>query len=146
MVLFVHFICAKVTVRGEGYIYILIFNLEAGFDVIFVESVGVGQSEMRLADLTDLFVLCAAPGAGDDLQAMKRGINEMADLILLNKAEEPMTGDARRALMELRAAQTFRLRPSPVLAVSAMKNQGIEAVWSTLKCLESESRVLNNTY
>ena len=88
--------------------------VEAGFDVIFVESVGVGQSETQLADLTDIFVLCAAPMAGDDLQAMKRGISEMADLILLNKAEEPMSQAARKALMELKASQTLRRHPAQV--------------------------------
>lgn len=74
----------------------------------------MGQSETRLADLTDIFVLCAAPMAGDDLQAMKRGISEMADLILLNKAEEPMIQVARQALMELKASQTLRSHPAQV--------------------------------
>ncbi len=81
---------------------------------MFVESVGVGQSEVQLADLTDIFVLCAAPLAGDDLQAMKRGINEQADLILLNKAEEPLSSEARKALMELKLTQTLRSQPVSV--------------------------------
>ena len=88
--------------------------LDAGYDVIFVESVGVGQSESDLADLTDIFVLCAAPMAGDELQAMKRGISEVSDLILLNKAEEPLGQEARKALMELKASQTLRSRPAQV--------------------------------
>ena len=87
----------------------------AGYDVIFVESVGVGQSEIQLSNLTDIFVLCSAPRSGDDLQAMKRGISEAADLILLNKAEEPLNEDARRALMELRMSQTLRSRPAQVI-------------------------------
>ena len=82
--------------------------------MIFVESVGVGQSETQLADLTDIFVLCAAPMAGDDLQAMKRGISEMADLILLNKAEDPIKREARKAFLELKAAQTLRIHPAQV--------------------------------
>lgn len=86
----------------------------AGYDVVFIESVGVGQSETELADLTDIFVLCAAPLSGDDLQAMKRGISEMADLILLNKAEESMGKEAKKALMELKASQTLRSRPAQV--------------------------------
>ena len=88
----------------------------AGYDVVFVESVGVGQSETELANLTDIFVLCAAPLSGDDLQAMKRGISEMADLILLNKCEESlgMGSEAKTALMELRASQTLRSRPAQV--------------------------------
>lgn len=93
---------------------IFIFILEAGYDVIFIESVGVGQSETQLADLADIFVLCSSPMAGDDLQAMKRGINERADLILLNKAEEPLTQMAKKALMELRMSQTLRSNPAKV--------------------------------
>lgn len=82
--------------------------------MVFVESVGVGQSEIELANLTDIFVLCCAPRSGDDLQAMKRGISEAADLILLNKAEEPLNEEARRALMELKMSQTLRSRPAQV--------------------------------
>lgn len=74
----------------------------------------MGQSETQLADLTDIFVLCASPMAGDDLQAMKRGISEMADLILLNKAEEPMSQSARKALIELKASQALRRQPAQV--------------------------------
>ena len=88
--------------------------LEAGYDVIFIESVGVGQSETQLADLTDIFVLCSSPMTGDELQALKRGINERADLILLNKAEEPLTQSAKKALMELKMSQTLRNRPAKV--------------------------------
>lgn len=59
-------------------------------------------------------MLCAAPLAGDDLQAMKRGISELAELILLNKAEEPMNKEARKALMELKMSQTLRSHPATV--------------------------------
>ena len=89
-------------------------SLGAGYDVVFVESVGVGQSEVQLADLTDIFILCAAPLAGDDLQAMKRGISEMADIILLNKAEEPLNQAAEQALMELKMSQSLKLHPAQV--------------------------------
>lgn len=88
----------------------------AGYDVVFVESVGVGQSETELADLTDIFVLCAAPRSGDDLQAMKRGISEMAELILLNKAEESLGAEVKKALMELKSSQTLRSHPAQVTA------------------------------
>ena len=60
----------------------------AGFDVILVETVGVGQSETRVADMTDMFVLLLQPGAGDQLQGIKRGIMELADLILVNQADD----------------------------------------------------------
>lgn len=82
--------------------------------MIFIESVGVGQSETQLADLTDVFVLCSSPMAGDDLQAMKRGINERADLILLNKADEPLSQAAKKALLELKMSQTLRNNPAKV--------------------------------
>ena len=59
----------------------------AGFDVIIVETVGVGQSETMVADMTDMFVLLLQPGGGDELQAIKRGIMELADLVLINKAD-----------------------------------------------------------
>lgn len=81
---------------------------------MFVESVGVGQSEVQLADLTDIFVLCVSPFSGDEIQAMKRGISEMADLVLLNKAEEPLSWESRKALTELKSSQTFRKNPCEV--------------------------------
>ena len=86
----------------------------AGYDVVFVESVGVGQSETQLSDLTDIFILCSAPMSGDDLQALKRGISERADLILLNNAEEPLNEAARKSLMELKMSQSLRNRPAQV--------------------------------
>ena len=66
----------------------LILCEAAGFDVIIVETVGVGQSETRVADMTDMFVLLLLPGGGDELQGIKRGIMELADLIIINKADD----------------------------------------------------------
>ncbi len=76
----------------------------AGFDVILVETVGVGQSETTVADLTDLFLLLALPGAGDELQGIKKGVIEIADLIAVNKADGEGATRARAAAAELRAA------------------------------------------
>lgn len=86
----------------------------AGYDVVLVESVGVGQSETELSDLTDVFVLCTAPNSGDEVQSIKRGINERADLILVNKAEEPLSEESRRTLMELKMSQSLRNHPAQV--------------------------------
>ena len=82
----------------------LILCEAAGFDVIIVETVGVGQSETRVADMTDMFLLLLLPGAGDELQGIKRGIVELADLILINKADDDLGDLARRAAAEYRSA------------------------------------------
>ncbi len=68
----------------------------AGFDIIIVETVGVGQSETKVADMTDMFVLLLQPGSGDQLQGIKRGIMELADLILINKADDDLVELARQ--------------------------------------------------
>jgi LAO/AO transport system kinase len=89
----------------------LILCEAAGFDVIIVETVGVGQSETRVADMTDMFLLLLLPGAGDELQGIKRGIMELADLILINKADDDLLALADRAAAEYHSAlQLFRAR------------------------------------
>ncbi|MEP7183722.1 MAG: methylmalonyl Co-A mutase-associated GTPase MeaB [Betaproteobacteria bacterium] len=105
----------------------------AGFDVIIVETVGVGQSETAVARMTDMMVLLQLPNAGDDLQAIKKGIVELADLIVVNKADiDPQ--QARHAEHTLKNALTI-LRPAspnwkpPVLALSAQTRDGIDAFW-----------------
>jgi LAO/AO transport system kinase len=105
----------------------------AGFDVVIVETVGVGQSETAVAGMTDVFVLLQLPNAGDDLQAIKRGIVELADIIVYNKvdldakAAQVAMGQMKSALALLRPAGTG-WRP-PVLGVSAAKREGIAAFW-----------------
>jgi LAO/AO transport system kinase len=96
----------------------------AGFDVIIVETVGVGQSETTVAGMTDCFVLLQLPNAGDDLQAIKKGVVELADIVVFNKADiDPVA--AERAAAQMRSALAM-LRPSsanwqpPVLTVSAL--------------------------
>jgi LAO/AO transport system kinase len=102
----------------------------AGFDLVLVETVGVGQSEVAVADLVDLFVLVASPVGGDELQGMKRGIMELADLIVVNKADGDLVPAATRAAGDLRNA-VHLLRPKrpgwevEVLLASATTGAGI---------------------
>lgn len=83
---------------------VLILCEAAGFDVVIVETVGVGQSETRVADMTDMFVLLQLPGGGDELQGIKRGIMELADLILINKADDELKTLAARSVADYRNA------------------------------------------
>lgn len=109
----------------------------AGFDVVIVETVGVGQSEVVVADLVDLFLLVAAPAGGDELQGIKRGIVELADLIVVNKADGDLVASATRASADLRSA-VHLLRPKrpgwsvPVLTCSALTGTGIDELWDAL--------------
>jgi len=106
----------------------------AGFDTVLVETVGAGQAETTVAEMVDMFLLILPPAAGDELQGIKRGIVEFADLILINKADGPLEEHARRAATEY--ANALRLiRPArpewevAVRAVSALTGSGIAAVW-----------------
>ncbi|CAG0970361.1 putative GTPase [Rhodocyclaceae bacterium] len=109
----------------------------AGFDVVIVETVGVGQSETTVAGMTDCFVLLQLPNAGDDLQAIKKGIMELADIVVFNKADiDPRAADTaaaqmRAALGMLRSASAH-WKP-PVLKISAARQEGIEAFWQTIE-------------
>jgi LAO/AO transport system kinase len=109
----------------------------AGFDIIIVETVGVGQSETAVAGMTDMFVLLQLPNAGDDLQAIKKGIVELADMVVFNKADiDPIAAQA--AASQMRSALAM-LRPAsshwqpPVLMLSAMKQEGIAEFWQTIE-------------
>lgn len=108
----------------------------AGFDVLIVETVGVGQSETAVAGMTDLFCLLQLPNAGDELQAIKKGIVELADLIVINKADlDPAA--AMRAKAQIKTA-LHMLRPAspnwtvPVLTLSALKKEGIAEFWQAV--------------
>ncbi len=106
----------------------------AGFDVVIVETVGVGQSETAVADMTDLFVLLASPGGGDDLQGIKRGVMELADLVVVTKADGDLMPAARRAVADYHAALHL-MRPKhlglypKVLAVSSLQGTGVDDTW-----------------
>ncbi|GJE40297.1 methylmalonyl Co-A mutase-associated GTPase MeaB [Methylobacterium persicinum] len=110
----------------------------AGFDVILVETVGVGQSETAVADLTDFFLVLMLPGAGDELQGIKKGILELADMIAVNKADE---GEAERranaAASEYRAALHILTPASatwtpPVVTISGFHNLRLDALWAKI--------------
>jgi len=111
----------------------------AGFDLVVVETVGVGQSEVAVADLVDLFVLVASPTGGDELQGIKRGIMELADLIVVNKADGDLAAAAGRAAGDLRHA-VHLLRPKrpgwevDVLTCSALTGQGVPELWEAVTC------------
>ena len=109
----------------------------AGFDVIIVETVGVGQSETKVADMTDMFLLLLLPGAGDELQGIKRGIVELADLILINKADDDLVKLAGQAAAEYRNALRLLHPRSPnwkveVKSCSARDGAGIADAWETV--------------
>ena len=109
----------------------------AGFDVVIVETVGVGQSETAVAGMVDMFLLLLLPVGGDELQGVKRGIMELADLVLVNKADGELAAAAGRAAAEYQNALTL-LRPAsrnwrvPVLSCSAATGQGIAEVWQAV--------------
>ncbi|MGA2893434.1 MAG: methylmalonyl Co-A mutase-associated GTPase MeaB [Xanthobacteraceae bacterium] len=107
----------------------------AGYNVILVETVGVGQSEIAVADMTDFFLVLALPGAGDELQALKKGVVELADMIVVNKADGDNLPRARIAAAEYGAALHILSPRSPnwsppVITCSALKSEGVEALWS----------------
>jgi LAO/AO transport system kinase len=110
----------------------------AGYDVILVETVGVGQSETAVADMVDLFCLLLLPAAGDELQGIKKGIVELAELILVNKADGALEPAAQRTVADYRAALRL-LRPvSPtwtpqVIAVSSLTGAGLDEAWATIQ-------------
>ena len=115
----------------------------AGFDVILVETVGVGQSETAVADLTDFFLVLMLPGAGDELQGIKKGILELADLIAVNKADDA-GAKAKAAAAEYKAALHILAPASPtwtppVLTVSGLTGHGLDELWA--KVLEHRKRL-----
>jgi LAO/AO transport system kinase len=116
----------------------------AGHDVVIVETVGVGQSETAVAGMTDMFVLLQLPNAGDDLQAIKRGVVELADLVVINKADLDDISAARAQAHISLGLRLFRRRPEPdsahggqhwhpeVLRLSAMRGNGLDAFWAAV--------------
>lgn len=114
----------------------------AGFDLVLIETVGVGQSETVVAEMSDLFVLLMAPGGGDELQGVKRGIMEMADLILVNKADGDLRPAALRTCSDYAGAlRLLRRRPQDpegfpkALTVSALTEEGLARAWEDMRAL-----------
>ena len=115
----------------------------AGYNTIMIETVGVGQGEIEIAQLADVFTLALNPGGGDELQGIKRGIMEMADIIVVNKAD----GDAHRQaqLTAKEYSMALHLKPAnengwipKVITASALEGQGIEAYWNRVFDFERE--------
>ena len=109
----------------------------AGYDVVLVETVGTGQSETQVADMVDFFLVLMLPGAGDELQGIKKGILELADMIAINKADVDETR-TRQALREYKSALHIMTPadpdwPPPVVACSGLKNDGLDALWDKIE-------------
>lgn len=115
----------------------------AGFDIVIVETVGVGQSETTVAGMTDMFVLLQLPNAGDDLQAMKKGVMELADLVVINKADLDPDAAMRAEAQITGALRVLRYSGNPehqgaerwhtrVMRISALKGQGLAEFWRSV--------------
>ena len=109
----------------------------AGFDVVLVETVGIGQSETAVCDMTDFFLALMLPGAGDELQGIKKGLVELADMIAVNKADGDNIVRARAAAAEYRAALHILTARSPnwlppVMTYSGLTGDGLEQLWATV--------------
>ncbi|MFZ9993322.1 MAG: methylmalonyl Co-A mutase-associated GTPase MeaB [Steroidobacteraceae bacterium] len=115
----------------------------AGYDIVIVETVGVGQSETTVAGMTDMFILLQLPNAGDDLQAMKKGIMELADLVVINKTDLDPDAALRAEAQITGALRVLRFTGAPsaqhsgwqtrVMRASALKSDGLDAFWDNVK-------------
>ncbi|MFF6883343.1 methylmalonyl Co-A mutase-associated GTPase MeaB [Streptomyces sp. NPDC012421] len=119
----------------------------AGYDVVLVETVGVGQSETAVANMVDSFLLLTLARTGDQLQGIKKGVLELADVVAVNKADGPHTADARAAARELAGALRLMhgreaVWTPPVLSCSARESSGLDEVWERL---ESHRSLLDTT-
>jgi LAO/AO transport system kinase len=109
----------------------------AGFDVVIIETIGVGQSEVAVADMVDLFTLLVSPAGGDELQGIKRGIMELADLVVVNKADGDLAAAAGRTCADYSGA-VHLLRPkweawaTEVMTCSALTGTGITEIWNAV--------------
>jgi LAO/AO transport system kinase len=109
-----------------------------GFDVVMVETIGVGQSEVAVADLVDMFILLVTPAGGDELQGIKRGIMELADLVVVNKADDDLAAAAGRTAADYTSA-VHLMRPrwsawgTEVLTCSALLGTGVADVWDAVE-------------
>jgi LAO/AO transport system kinase len=110
----------------------------AGFDVVMVETVGVGQGETAVSQMVDFFLVLLLPGSGDELQGIKKGILELADAIVVNKADADNKARANHALSDLKAALHYLPRhratwATRTLAVSGLTGEGLDEIWKTVE-------------
>ncbi|MDY6860581.1 MAG: methylmalonyl Co-A mutase-associated GTPase MeaB [Pseudomonadota bacterium] len=119
----------------------------AGFDIVLIETVGVGQSETMVAEMADLFILLLAPAGGDELQGVKRGIMEMADIIVVNKADGDLKPAAMRTCADYAGAlRLLRKRPQDpegfpkAMTVSALEEEGLQNAWGEMQALAAWRR------
>jgi LAO/AO transport system kinase len=116
----------------------------AGYDVILVETVGVGQSEYEVAGMVDFFMVLMLPNAGDELQGIKRGIMELADALVINKADGESINLAKRTRAHYQSAMNLLRHTSTwtprVMTCSAVENQNIDAVWGMISDFEVDAR------
>jgi LAO/AO transport system kinase len=109
----------------------------AGFGIVLIETVGVGQSETAVADMTDFYLALMIPGAGDELQGIKRGLLELADMVAVNKTDGEMLTEARRSLATYRAAVQMAGAGGdwevPVVPCSAVTGEGVGKLWDTIE-------------
>ena len=116
----------------------------AGFDIILVETVGVGQSEHQVAGMVDFFLLLMLPGGGDELQGIKKGILELADAIVVNKADGASESLARTTQQHYRSAMSLLRHDDfwepKVMTCSALQRQGIEEIWKMISEYADASR------
>ncbi|MFY7867796.1 methylmalonyl Co-A mutase-associated GTPase MeaB [Roseateles sp.] len=115
----------------------------AGFDVVIVETVGVGQSETAVAGMTDMYVLLQLPNAGDDLQAIKKGVMELADLVVINKADLDWAAATRAQAQIASSLRHYghagqQASHPKVLQVSALKASGLDAFWAAVEQFQAE--------
>jgi LAO/AO transport system kinase len=109
----------------------------AGYDIVLVETVGVGQGETAVADMVDFFLVLVLPGSGDELQGIKKGVFELADTLVVNKADGDGEHRAKAALADLKAALRYLPRKRAIwqpraLAVSGLTGRGIDELWSVI--------------
>ncbi len=114
----------------------------AGFDVVLVETVGVGQSEIAVADMVDMFCVLLAPAGGDELQGIKRGIMELADLIIINKADGDLLKPARVAAADFKAAlglipPKYKTWTPDVRLVSSLEGAGVPEIWEAAEAFRA---------
>ena len=122
----------------------------AGYDVVIVETVGVGQSEIAVASMTDMFVLLQLPNAGDELQAIKKGVMELADLVVINKADLDGAAATRAQAQITSALRVYGQHGHPaqgaafwqpqVMQISALKAQGLDTFWGLVRKFHEQRR------